>query len=263
MANKTPERFAIRDAGEWTAYEIASNKAIVTLETIKTAQMDFSGETVYSRGGFGNPKLVGFSGNKEGKLALQDALFDAHAIAMITGNELKTAAKDIDVNDKLKVTSSKVTLSKTPKGAISSIYTLNPDGTNGDEFTLGTPATNAKEFSILGKVITFHTSVVNDTNVRVYYTVTTSATAKTMSVTSDAFGGTFKLVGKVLVRDSFDGKDYPAMITIPRAKFEDAFSLGLSVDSDPAVLDLPIEMLKDPIENELWTMTIYRDEDIA
>lgn len=209
-----------------------------------------------------NPKLVGFSSNREGKLSLQDALFDSSAIAMMTGNGLTSGAKDIDYKEVKSVLSNKITLSKTPKGAIKSVYKVNPDGTNGTEFTLGTPGTNETEFSVNGKELTFHTTVANGTSIRVYYVVTTASDAKTMKVTSSSFGGTFKIVGNILVRDSYDGKDYPATITIPRGKFEDNFSMSLSVDSDPAVLDLPVEMLKDPVTDELWSMTVYNDADI-
>lgn len=259
----TPQRFALRDAGEFTFYDIKTNKAIVTLDTIKTANMEFTGDTVYATGGFGNPRLVGFSSNRQGTLTLQDALFDAQAIRMMTGNALSEGAKDIDYNETREILSNKITLSKTPKGAITSVYKVNPDGTNGQEYTLGTPATNPLEFSVSGKDLTFNSGVANGTKIRVYYVVTTATDAKTMRVTDSAFGGTFKVVGKVLVRDSFDGKDYPAMVTVHRGKFTDNFSLSLSVDSDPAVLDMPIEMLKEPVSGELWSMTVYNDEDIA
>lgn len=258
----TPNRFAVRDAGDFTFYNIATGKAIVTLDTIKTANMDFTGESSYARGGEGNPKLVGFSSNREGKLALQDALFDNNAIAMLTGNGLVSGAQDIDYKESKTVTSGKITLSKTPKGAIVSVYAINNDGTNGTEYTLGTPATKPLEYSVTGKELTFNTAVTNGTIIRVYYTVTTASDAKKMKVSSDSFGGTFKIVGNVLVRDSFDGKDYPATITIPRGKFEDNFSMALSVDGDPAVLDLPVEMLKDPVSKELWSMVVYNDADI-
>lgn len=210
-----------------------------------------------------NPKLVGFSGNKEGKITLQDSLFTAEAIQMLTGNAFEKRAKDIQINEKQVVTSSKITLSKTPKGAIGNIFVVSADGGNGQEFTLGTPATNANEFSINGKEITFHSSVQNGTTMRIYYTVTTANDAKTMRVTADAFSGTFKAVGQILVRDAYDGKDYPAIVTIPRAKVEDNWSMSLSVDGDPSPLDLPIEMLKDPVTDEMWLMTVYNEADIV
>jgi len=210
-----------------------------------------------------NPKLVGFSSNKEGKLTLQDSLFDKFALSMLTGNPLSEAAKIIDFNEQISVTSNKITLSKTPTGAIVSVYKVNTmDGTNGQEFTLGTPGTNNLEFSVSGKDLTFHTSVANGTVFRVYYKVTTAADAKTVRVSSDAFGGTFKIVVDLLVKDSADGKDYAAQLIVPRGKFEDSFSMSLSVDSDPAALDLPIEILNDPLTNTMWEMVIFNQDDI-
>lgn len=259
----TPNRFAVRDAGKASFYNLQTNKAIVTLDTIKTSGIESSAETTYARGGFGNPKLVGFSHNKEAHLTLSDALFDKNALAMLTGNALVEAAKIIDFNELKSITSSKFTLSKTPQGAITTVYKINADGTNGQEFTLGTPATNATEFSVNAKELQFHSSVANLTQFRVYYKVQTASDAKTVRVSSDAFGGTFKVVIDVLVKDSADGYDYKAQIIIPRGKFEENFNLDLSVDGDPASLALPIECLRDPVTNTLWEMVIFNDADIT
>lgn len=259
----TPNRFAIRDAGSATFYNLQTGKAIVTLNTLKTSGVESSGETTYVRGGFGNPKLVGFSSNKEGKLTLQDSLFDKYALAMLTGNSLSEAVKTIDFNEKLTVTSNKITLSKTPQGAIVSVFKVNTtDGTNGQEYTLGNPGTNALEYSVSGKDLTFNVAVSNGTIFRVYYKVNTAADAKTVRVSSDAFGGTFKVVIDLLVKDSADGKDYAAQLIIPRGKFEDNFNLSLSVEGDPAALDLPVEILNDPLTNTMWEMVIYSKDDI-
>lgn len=258
----TPNRFSIRDAGQATFYNLQTGKAIVTLDSLKTSGIESSAETTYARGGFGNSKLVGFSHNKEAKLNLSDALFDKNSLAMLTGNALTEAAKVIDFKEVKSVTSNKITLSKTPTGAITTVYKVNSDNTNGQEITLGTPATNATEFSINGKEMTFHTSVANGTLIRVYYKVTTAIDAKTVRVSSDAFGGTFKVVVDVLVRDAKDGLDYAAQIIVPRGKMEDNFSMELSVDGDPASLALPIECLRDPVTNSLWEMVIFNEDDI-
>ncbi|MBL4950985.1 hypothetical protein JK635_01865 [Neobacillus sp. YIM B02564] len=260
----TPNRFAIRDAGEATFFNLQTGKAIVTLNTLKTSGVETSGETTYVRGGFGNPKLVGFSSNKEGKLTLQDSLFDKFALSMLTGNELTEEVKVIDYNEKLTVKSNKISLSKTPQGAIISVFKVNPiDGTNEKEYTLGDPATNPTDYSLEDKDLTFNTEVQDGTIFRVYYKVKTGTDAKTVRVSSDAFGGTFRVVVDLLVRDSADGKDYAAQLIIPRGKFEDSFSMNLSVDGDPAVLDLPIEILNDPLTNTMWEMVIYSETDIV
>lgn len=226
----TPNRWAIREAGEFTAYDIATGKAKVTLTTLKTSGVETTGETVYATGGRGNARLIGFSSNRQSRISLQDAIFDNAAVAMLTGNDLVSGTKVIDYYEVASVTSSKLTLSKTPTGAIVSVYKLNPDGTNGEEYTLGTPATNAKEYSVSAKELTFNSAVTNGTSFRVYYKVTTASDAKTIKVSSDAFGGTFRGVLKCLVVDEFTKQAFEADLIIPNAKFEDNFNLSFAAD---------------------------------
>ncbi|MED1863228.1 hypothetical protein P4V41_07150 [Fictibacillus nanhaiensis] len=145
---------------------------------------------------------------------------------MLTGNNLVEGVKKVDRNEVGIVTSSKITLSKTPQGALVSVFKLNADGTNGEEFTLGTPATNAKEYSIVGKELTVHSGVANGTQFRVYYQVNTAIDAKTIKVTSTSFGKSFRVVLDVLVTDEFTKAQYFGQLRIPNAKFEDNFNLS-------------------------------------
>lgn len=258
----TPNRFAVRDAGSATFYKLSGNKAaICTLNTLKTTGVTTTGETVYARGGFGNSKIVGFSSNREAKLALTDAIFDKQAIAMLTGNDLTSGAKVIPMNEILSSLSDALTLTKTPSGAITSLYKLNDDGTNGTLYTLGNPGANATEFSISDKTITLNAATADATKFRVYYNCTTDSTASTMKVSSDKFGGTFKVVLDVLVRDEYTKADYAGTLIIPNGKFEDNFELSLSSDADPSVLTLNIEILKDPTSTTMWELVIH-DKDL-
>lgn len=140
---------------------------------------------------------------------------------MLTGNSPSVGVRKIDFNEVLTVTSNKVTLSKTPVGTITNVFVYELDGTNGTEFTLGTPATNPSEYSITGKQITFHTTVSNNTRVRVYYIVETDNKATTVKVTSDKFGASFRVVLDCQVVDEHTKQIFKAQIRIPTAKFED------------------------------------------
>lgn len=258
----TPDRFSLRDAGKATFYNIQTGKAVVTLDTLKTTGIETTGDTTYATGGYGNVRLVGYSSNRQARLPISDALFDKNSLAMLTGNLLKEEARVIDFQEVKAVTSSKVTLSKTPAGAIVSVFKVKADGTNGQEFTLGTPATNASEFSANGKELTFHSTVANSTSFRIYYKVTTAADAKTIRVSSDAFGSVFKIVIDILVKDAADGKDYSGQLIVPRGQIENNFNINLSVDGDPSALDIPIECLKDPVTGTMWEMVVYSKDDI-
>jgi hypothetical protein len=259
----TPNRWAIKEAGNVSFYNIGTNKAIVTLTTLKTSGVETTGETVYARGGRGNSKLVGFSTNREARITLQDAIFDNNAIAMLTGNDLVAGVKKVDRNEIGTITSNTITLAKTPQGALLSVFKLNTDGTNGQEYTLGTPATNATEYSITGKVMTFHTSVTNNTQFRIYYQVNTASDAKTVKVTSDQFGKTFRVVLDVLVVDEFTKDAFEGQLRIPNAKFEDNFNLSFAADGDPAVLDLNMEILKSATSTDMWELVVFDQDAIV
>jgi hypothetical protein len=260
----TPNRWAIRDAGIATFYSLATGKPVTTLRTLKTSGLETTGETVYSRGGRGNPKLIGFSSNREAKLTLQDAVFDNKALAMLTGNNLVEGATGVVFIDTLTVNANAAALSKTPIGSLTGVYELNADGTLGDEVKLAAGTAASGEYSLTGKNLSFFSGEFADgQKLAAYYSVTTDATAKSLKVTSDAFGKTFKVVLDCVVRDEYSKEDYAAQITVPNAKFEDAFNLAMAAEGDPAVLDLKLEVLKDPLSTDMWSMKIYDEGDIA
>ena len=258
----TPNRWAIRDCGTATFFSLTTLKPIVTLATLRTSGVKTTGETVYSRGGLGNSKLVGFSSNREAKIDLEDAIFDNKAVAMLTGNDPSVGAKTIDYQEVKATLSDAFTLTKTPSGSLLGVFKLNADGTNGVEYTLGDPA-NATEYSIAGKILTFPAATVDATKFKVYYKVATDATTTTIKVTSDQFGKTFRVVLDVLVRDEYTKADYKGQIRIPNAKFEDNFDLNFAASGDPAVLTLPLEILKDATSTDMWELVIYDDALLA
>lgn len=258
----TPNKWAISESGDVSFFDLVTGKAIVTLSTLKSTSIETSGETQYARGGRGNAKIVGFSGNREAKIVMQDAIFDTKAVAMLTGNDLVTGIKTVDLNEVQTVTSNTITLSKTPKGALVSVFKVNADGTNGTEITLGVPATNPNEYSLNAKVLTFHTSVANSTQIRVYYKADTASDAKTAKITADSFGKSFRVSVDVLVTDVFTKKAYNGQINIPNAKFEDNFNLSFTSEGEPAVLDLNMEILKSPTSQDMYELIVFDKETI-
>ena len=254
----SPNRFAIRDCGEATFYDLTTGKAIVTLRTLKTSGVETAGTTVYAKGGRGNAKLVGFSSDKTAKITLEDAIFDKQALGMLTGNAISAGVVTVQKIDELAVTSDTITLTKALAGAIISCYKVNPDGTNGAEYTLGVPATGTKFFSISAKVLTFFAgSETNGTMFRVYYKMTTDITASRIKVSSDKFGASFKIIIEVLVRDEFTKADFAAQLVIPNGKFEDAWKMDFKAEGDPSVLTMPIEILKSPISTDMWYLDVF------
>ena len=256
-----PNRWAVREAAEATFFDLVTGDAIVTLKTLKMTEVQTTGETVYARGGRGNAKLVGFSSNREATVSLQDAIFDNKAMAMLTGNTITAGAVNIDVVHEAIVPSTPtITLPKKVEG-IHTVYILADDAiTNETKLTVKTTGSaDATSCVLNGQVLTFDASHEGE-RIKIYYKTETDASAKTVKVTSDRFGGTFKLVCDVMIRDEATKKDYFGQFIVPNAKIEDEFSFNFSPDGDPSVLDIPMEILKDPASEDMWQLVIYDDE---
>jgi len=248
-----PNRWAVREAAEATFYDLESKLPRVTLRTLKMTEVQTTGETVYAMGGRGNAKLVGFSGNREATMALQDAIFDNEALAMLTGNAVTTGER---------------TLQKFHEATLGADLTINlPFTPNVTALQVHPVIAGALEealvlttgYTATGKVVTVVAGAEAGDKVRVYYE-TTIGSAKTITVTASDFGGTFRLVADVLVRDAETSKVYYAQFIAPKAKIEDDFTFSFSPDGDPSVLDIPLQLLKDSASDNMWELVIYDEE---
>ncbi|WP_068620016.1 hypothetical protein [Paenibacillus tuaregi] len=264
----TPNIWAVREVALATFYDLATGKAKVQLTNLKTSGLENTAETVYVKGGRGNANIVGFSGNRGGKVTLQDAVFTNEVIAMMTGNEIKKGAANVYQREVLTVVGNKASVAFTPLNAANgliSVYKLNEDGTHGEEITfLATGPATAGKYTLTAKQLAFNAGDLADgAKVVAYYQAKSGADAKTITVSSDKFAGTFKVVLDCLVRNTLDEKDYAAQIVINKAKMEDGWKLQMAATGDPSAFDIPMDILKPADGTELYTMTVYDKDSIA
>lgn len=252
-----PQKWAVREAANVTFYDLITDEVIVTLDTLKMTDVETTGETTYAQGGRGNAKVAGFSSDRAATVTLQDAVFDNAALAMLTGNEVSSGAKTIKRYDDMMLDGDgKGNLLLSPATGedsepILKVYELLPGGVRGDEVTGAT---------VEGKELT--ASTAKNKMVRAYYdTVLASGKNNTITVTANNFGGEAKLVADVLVRDINTGKDFYGQFIAYKAKLEDDFSFSFSPDGDPSVLDIGVEILKNPANTTMWELVIYDGED--
>lgn len=254
------QRWAVRNVAKATFYDISTGKMLTYLENLKTSGIEVSSETVYARGGDGNPKLIGFSSNKEVTANLSSAIFDNRALALLTGNDITTGGQDVYRRETPIVASSKVTIKGEPKdGELIALYVLGADGVEAEELKLTSSTVATGEYEVTGSEITVHTDIADGTALAVYYMIDAGLDAQTITVSSDKFPSAFKLVMEVLVTDFHTQMLYPAQIIIPSARMEDSWALSFEAEGDPQALDLPIEVLKPANSNDMFTMTIYED----
>ncbi|MDF2650403.1 MAG: hypothetical protein K0Q73_6208 [Paenibacillus sp.] len=254
-----PNQYAIREIPLATFYDLTTGKARVQLQNLKTSGFEQAAETVYATGGRGNPKVVGFSGSRTSKLALQEAVFTSEVLAMMTGNPIGVGATPIYQRDVLTVSTNAATLKYTPAaaGALISVYKANADGTHGEELVYNASVAAGK-YSVTAKALSFFAGdIANGDQVIAYYKVNTDASANKITVSADKFAGSYKVVLDCLVRDTFTKTDFAAQIVIPNAKMEDTWKVDMAPTGDPSVFDIPLEILKPANSQDMWTMTIY------
>ena len=66
-----------------------------------------------------------------------------------------------------------------------------------------------------------------------YYTRDGGVTSQTFVITSDKFAGTYKLVGKTVLRNAESGLDEAFQIVIPNLKWTSNLELGFSAEGNP------------------------------
>ncbi len=262
----TTNRFAIRAVATASFFDLVSGSLKARLDGLKTSGLENSASVVYSMGGAGNPKRVGFSSDKAVKFSLQDCGYEPTVIGMLMGNPMVVGATPVIHSEELIVASDSVSLTYTPNasGAIVSVNAVNTDGTIGDSLSYVASTPTATQYSITGKVITFEAATFADgKKIRVYYNTLSGTGTKQLVNKTDKFAGSYKLVLDVLVRDEYSATDYAAQIVVPKAKIEDNWKLDMAATGDPSTFDIPLEALAASGSTDLYTMNIYDEDDLS
>ena len=260
-------KFGAKEVMDVVFYDIATNKPVLFLDTLKTSAVETTAQEVYARGGKGNAKLIGWEFDKECSMNMQNALLSPKSIELVTGVATKTGIQAIsmrqvtefDVTDPanpvdkgsyfpLKASGTgAIQLAYTPLESAANIwvYEVDKDGVAGEE----------KVGTLAGTVLTV--AALANKEVVVYYSYNSKATAETYTVAADKFGGTYKIVGNTFLRNETTGADEKFQMVIPKAKLKSGFNLNFSSDGEPSVFEMSVEILKDSKTPTMITMVKY------
>lgn len=205
--------------------------------------------------GRGNPKLVGFSGDKEVAVTIQDALFTTHSLAMLNGMAITKTAETIRRVDIKQVSATNtITLDKKLVKLISARKL--------DGFHFPIEVLDITNITMVGNVLTLPAGSAGAFVEVAYDTTIPADKNNTITVSASHFGGIKKMVVDVLVRDSFTGLDYTGQLIAPRVKIEEDFTFNFSPEGDPSVLDIPVQILKAPVGDDMYKLIIFDEDDL-
>lgn len=264
MANN---KFGAKEVLDCTLYDMATNRPVLTFDTLKTSEIAVTTEKVYARGGKGNAKLLTWEINKDATLTISDALLSPKSLELVSGIATKVGVQTITMRQKTtwelvggKMTdkgdlypltangSGAITLAFAPKETAANIlvYDANDDA--------GTPLAMAGA-TLTGTTLTI--AAAANKKVIVYYTYDSEATAETYVIDSSHFASSYKLVGDTVVKNSVTGKDEAFQITIPNLQWSSALNLSFSADGDPSVQEYTCEIQRAASSTTMIQMVKY------
>lgn len=251
------------------------DEPVLYFDTLKTSGLEGTSTSVYATGGWGNPRLIAWEGDKILTLTMQDALLSPEGLAILSGADLIEAVDGapIYVHQTSQVEVKTANTIVLPKGVIPCWNGGRKDGEDtsttdkyvfhkeADIFCMkldangeiaGEPCVPAK-VTVAGEgaeavaTILCHANGENVTAnlpvgsvVLVDYYVAKKAGFQA-EITADKFAGNFYIEGETLFRREADGVDMPAEMVIPNGKVQSNFNLTFSNSGDPAVFDFTID----------------------
>lgn len=236
-------KFGAKEVMDVVLYDMQTNKPVIAFDTLKTSTIEVTSEKVYARGGKGNPKLITWEINKEGKLTIEDALLSPKSMELVSGLKSTTGKRAIQMRQKTQWDTTGETpvdkgdifpLTANASGVIELAYAPKETATNilvyeaSDD--CGTPL-NMASATLSGKNLTVASAA--NKKVIVYYNYDSADTAQAFVIDSAHFSGTYKLVGDTVVRNVDTGKDEAFQVVIPNLKWTSNLNLSFAAEGDP------------------------------
>lgn len=251
------------------------DEPVLYFDTLKTSGLEGAATSVYAQGGWGNPRLIAWEGDKTLTLTMQDALLSPEGLAILSGADL-IEAKDgepIYVHQTSQVEVKTVNTIVLPKGIIpcwnggrksgatsagegkyifhkeADIFCMKLDA-NGEiagepcvpaSVTVdgeGANAVTTIKCHADGENIAAELGIGSVVLVDYYVAKKDGFQAE---ITADKFAGNFYIEGETLFRREADGVDMPAEMVIPNGKVQSNFNLTFSNSGDPAVFDFTVD----------------------
>ena len=268
---------------------------VLFLDTLKVSTIETTAENVAAQGGWGNPRLVQWDYGKEITVTLEDALLSLESLRFMLGGAIKkpgaTSDKAVIVRHTEEVTVDSEGKVPAPKDHFTG-KTLYPSATyqhpirlinlGGGENSATAGArtqivvasggsaktmtdSNTIKFKNPAAGVTDLTDPTPGDHIRIFWedvvtSATTNESAVEVTISSDTFPGTYKVVGDTFMRSEKTGKDEPFQFIINKAKVSSEVTLTLEAEGDPATFSMTLNVLRsksDAGDTEMMKLVRY------
>lgn len=235
------------------------NEPVLYFDTLKTSSLEGASTTVYATGGRGNPRLIGWDGERTLTFTMEDALISPESFSILSGAGLIDVTEEkpayihtvqtIEVKEANKIElGEEACWNKYSKddpyfhnGADIFVMTM----TNGqiDNEPCVPVAVDADH-----KTLTCysHTGTIDKGDVvKVDFYVKRSSGVQTVEISADKFGGNYYVEAQTLFRDEATGVDMPAEFVIPNCKVQSNFTFTMAATGDPSTFTFTMDAFPD------------------
>ena len=211
--------------------------------------------------------MAGFGHSRRATFNVESATFNIDVMAQQNGSEIEEGVSSVTTYDIMTVgtdgaLATKFTALGVTGQEIGKIYKLDDDGTQDAVFTqAASAATGSFAYATATKAITFDTAetpIAGDRYVAIYEYK--PAGSKRIGVSGEGIPSVVYVTAFGLVKDTCSSKLYPAQIE-GRAQIDGNWSFDITADGDPAIHALNMEFVRGCLEKELYTFTVYTEEE--
>lgn len=274
------DRYGIKEVADVTFYRIDSDgkpaEPVLYLDTLKVSTIEQTAESVDARGGKGNPKLITWDYGKEITVNIEDALFSPKSMSIMMGDGTVAMSSNIEKVARTAVMRLDST-GKLPDYFIGDVYTSNGAVRKkiwiGDSSTMPADAIAIGSASNIdltkaaiyaeagGSALASGSAALESTfaahsGEKVFLTYETAAIKKTITVSADAFPGTYYVTGDTYSRSDVDGSDQFFQFIIPKAKMSAENTITLEAEGDPSTFNMNLTVLR-PEDGDMMKLVQY------
>lgn len=201
------------------------------IDYVNSVAVELSSNRVYATGGDSGARQVGFDDPIEGTLKLSTQIVPIEFVALACSPDGVEDGGEIGIREKLTLTTSKLTLSKTPVAG--TIYVFK----EGDDITSPPAATEATGTSVT-------ISGGNEGDVYIAYYIVASEEAKSATFSNAKTPGCYIVYGDTVWKDTNDtisAEHFKAYKAMPQK----AFSITYQGSGDPLTFEMTFDLMED------------------
>lgn len=239
------QNYGLREVSDLTFYTLKSDgkfdSPMLYLDYALTSTNDHTLETVYARGGKGNPRRIPFQGNKESTLTVTTQIFDFRLISLISGASVTTGATNIFKREELVAVDNtgtiEITLSATPETGwqFENAFFLKEEDAVEE---------NALTGVVAGTTVSFADGVAEGDTVVAYYVMESGATSEKISFKSNGFPQSIGIVGDTLLKREADGALIDFQMVAYKASANGTFTFTQASEGDPTSLEITFDLFQ-------------------